>query len=83
MPDSSTPTTGRLVRELPANGVTTASFSPNGLAVVTGLADGTTDLWRVRDGGLIHTLRGRGAPDHGRGVLPGAADCLRHRMPTA
>ena len=54
------PTTGRLVREFPASGVTTASFSPNGLSVVTGLADGTTDLWRVRDGGLIHTLRGHG-----------------------
>jgi len=54
--------TGRLVRVFDAGGVTTAKFSPNGLAVVTGLTDGNTDLWRVRDGGLIHTLLGRGGP---------------------
>jgi WD40 repeat protein len=65
-------TTGRLVRAFPVGGVTVAKFSPNGLAVLTGLADGTTDLWRVRDGGLIHTL----SPARGSGRVTDAAFSL-------
>jgi WD40 repeat protein len=52
--------TGRLVRQLPAVGVSTASFSPDGRLVVTGLDDGSADLWRVRDGALLYKLRGSG-----------------------
>ncbi len=52
--------TGRLVRQLPVVGVTVASFSPDGTMLVTGLNDGDTVLWRVRDGALLHRLRGRG-----------------------
>ncbi len=50
---------GRFVRRIPAVGVTVASFSPDGTMLVTGLKDGDTVLWRVRDGVLLHTLRGK------------------------
>jgi WD40 repeat protein len=45
---------GRLVRELAATGVTAASFSPDGLRVVTGSLDHTAAVWRVRDGSRVH-----------------------------
>ena len=36
---------GRLVRELPAKGVTTASFDPSGMLLVTGGIDHTAAVW--------------------------------------
>jgi WD40 repeat protein len=50
--------TGRLVRELPAEGVTTAAFSPDDSLLVTGLADGTALLWRTAGGPSLHVLGG-------------------------
>jgi WD40 repeat protein len=50
----------RAVRALPAAGVTTASFSPDGTQIVTGLGDGDAVLWRVRDGARLFTLHGTG-----------------------
>jgi WD40 repeat protein len=41
---------GRLLRELRATGVTAATFSPDGLRVVTGSEDHTAAIWRIRDG---------------------------------
>jgi WD40 repeat protein len=45
---------GRLTRELDATGATAASFSPDGLRVVTGSLDHTAAVWRVRDGKRLH-----------------------------
>ena len=41
---------GRLVRQLPAKGVTTASFNPAGTLLVTGAEDHTAAVWRIDDG---------------------------------
>jgi WD40 repeat protein len=54
---------GRLLRELAATGVTAASFSPDGLQVVTGSEDHTAAIWRVRDGKRLHLFA-----DHQDGV---------------
>ncbi len=49
---------GRLVRELPARGVTTASFDPTGGRVVTGSLDHTAAIWNANDGTRLHLLAG-------------------------
>ena len=51
--------TGRLVRVLPADGVTTASFSPDGRLLVTGSDDNNAALWRVSNGARLHVLPDR------------------------
>ncbi len=47
---------GRLVHELAARGVQTASFSPDGSLVVTGGIDHKAALWRAASGRLVHVL---------------------------
>jgi WD40 repeat protein len=42
--------TGRLLKVLPQRGATLAVLNPTGDAVATTSADGTTTLWRLRDG---------------------------------
>ena len=45
---------GRLVRELPAKGVTTASFDPSGKRLVTGGIDHTAAVWNAATGRRLH-----------------------------
>ncbi len=47
---------GRFVRLLPAQGVTTASFSPGGKLLVTGGLDHTAAIWDVGSGRRLHLL---------------------------
>ncbi len=47
---------GRLLRELPARGVTTASFSPDGRLVITGGIDHTAAVYVARSGRRLHLL---------------------------
>lgn len=47
---------GRFVRELPAQGVTTASFDPTGTLLVTGGIDHTAAVWDVGTGRRLHRL---------------------------
>jgi WD40 repeat protein len=47
---------GRLLRVLPAPGVTTASFSPDGRLLVTGGLDHTAAIWDARSGRRLHLL---------------------------
>jgi WD40 repeat protein len=54
---------GRLVHELPAKGVTTASFNPGGTLLVTGSQDHTAAIWQVHSGVRLHLLA-----DHQGGV---------------
>ena len=54
---------GRLVRQLPAKGVTTASFNPAGTLLVTGAEDHTAAVWRVADGRRLYLFA-----DHQGGV---------------
>ena len=54
---------GRLVRQLPAKGVTTASFNPAGTLLVTGAEDHTAAVWRIADGRRLHVFA-----DHQGGV---------------
>ena len=54
---------GRLVRQLPAKGVTTASFNPAGTLLVTGAEDHTAAVWRISDGRRLFLLT-----DHQGGV---------------
>jgi WD40 repeat protein len=63
--------TGRLVRELPVDDVTTAAFSPDGALVVTGLDDGRSVIWRAANGSSVHVLRGSGGPITDAAFSPG------------
>jgi WD40 repeat protein len=54
---------GRLVYELPAKGVTTASFNHAGTLLVTGSEDHTAAIWRVSNGARLHLFA-----DHQGGV---------------
>jgi WD40 repeat protein len=54
---------GRLIRELPQKGVTTASFNSAGTLLVTGSMDHTAAIWQVRTGRRLHLLA-----DHQGGV---------------
>ena len=45
---------GRLVHELPAKGVTTASFDPSGKRLVTGGIDHTAAVWNAATGRRLH-----------------------------
>jgi WD40 repeat protein len=45
---------GRVVRELPVKGVTTASFNPAGTLLVTGSEDHTAAIWQVKTGRRLH-----------------------------
>ena len=47
---------GRLLHELPAMGVTTASFEPNGPLVVTGGLDHTAAVWDARRGKRLRLM---------------------------
>ena len=47
---------GRLLRALPAKGVTTASFDPTGTLLVTGGIDHTAAVWNARTGRRLHLL---------------------------
>ncbi len=48
--------TGRVVRELPVKGVTTASFNPAGTLIVTGSEDHTAAIWQVKTGRRLHVF---------------------------
>jgi WD40 repeat protein len=52
---------GRLLRVLPAPGVTTGSFSPDGRLLVTGGLDHTAAIWAMRTGRRLHLLEHQGA----------------------
>jgi len=54
---------GRLIRTLPARGVTVAAFSPNGRLLVTGGEDRTAAVWRVKSGRRLYLFA-----DHQGGV---------------
>jgi WD40 repeat protein len=45
---------GRLLRELPAKGVTTVSFNRAGTLLATGSEDHTAAIWRISDGRRLH-----------------------------
>jgi WD40 repeat protein len=45
---------GRLIRQLPAKGVTVASFDPTGTRLITGGIDHTAAIWEVPGGRLLH-----------------------------
>jgi WD40 repeat protein len=55
--------TGRVVSELPAKGVTTASFNRAGTLLVTGSEDHTAAIWQVKTGRRLHLFA-----DHQGGV---------------
>jgi WD40 repeat protein len=72
---------GRLLRELPATGVTTVAFSPNGAFLATGSADHTAAIWKVKDGKRLYLFGGHqgGLTDilfgpHGRRVATTTSD---------
>jgi WD40 repeat protein len=48
--------TGRVLHTMPQRGITDIEFSPDGRLLATASADGTTSLWRARDGGLVRVL---------------------------
>jgi WD40 repeat protein len=48
--------TGRVVRTLPQRGITDVEFSSDGGLLATASADGTTGLWRARDGRPVRVL---------------------------
>ena len=54
---------GRLMRKLPAQGVTVAAFSPNGRLIVTGGEDHTAAVWQVNSGRRLYLFA-----DHQGGV---------------
>ena len=47
---------GRVVRELPVKGVTTASFNRAGTLLVTGSEDHTAAIWQVKTGRRLHVF---------------------------
>src|SRR5207244_10540088 len=53
---------GRVVRVLPARGITSALFSPDGHLLVTTSADHTARIWGARRGRLLRVLRGHKGP---------------------
>ncbi len=55
--------TGRVLRQLPVNGVTTASFNPAGTLLATGSEDHTAAIWQVKSGRQLHVFA-----DHQGGV---------------
>ncbi len=65
--------TGRLLRTLPVDDVSTASFSPDGTLLVTGRNDGSAVLWQVRGGPRLHTLPGIGGKVTDAVFSPGGA----------
>jgi WD40 repeat protein len=48
--------TGRLLRALPQRGITDIGFAPSGAMFATASADGSTRLWRSRDGAPVRVL---------------------------
>jgi WD40 repeat protein len=54
---------GHVLRTLPQQRITHAEFSPEGPLLATSSADGSTRLWRSRDGRPVRTLN-----DHGSGI---------------
>ncbi len=55
--------TGRVLRQLPVNGVTTASFNRAGTLLATGSEDHTAAIWQVKSGRQLHVFA-----DHQGGV---------------
>ena len=78
------PATGELIRTFDQGGrVTSAAFGPGAALLVTTGANETARIWRVRDGQLLHELKGHRAIGARRRLQPGAAQRSRPRAPTA
>jgi WD40 repeat protein len=64
--------TGRLLHVLPQRGTTLAVVNPAGDAVATTSADGSTTLWRLRDGKPVRRFVDPVAPDKSGGLVDAA-----------
>jgi WD40 repeat protein len=72
--------TGRVVRQLPENGIRSFAFSPDGRLLASGSSDLTARIWDARTGKLLHVLPHNGHvqserfSSDGRSLVTGSQD---------